>query len=415
MKFTKMSLVTALLLGVSAYAADNVEVSGNANLFYGTQAATLSGASEDSIFSKDASYADFGFNLGATADLMKNVKVGGNLQIVSQLDMDKKGIAAGSWSNAHQSKSGLLNTDEWVSEGWIEGKLGNTTATIGRMQLQTPLAFTETWSVDYNTFEAALVTNEDLADTTLVGAYVAESNGYASEPVGNGSITTPGGVFKKFGSEGAYVLGATNNSFKPLTAQGWYYKLPNTADAFWLQADLDLDGLIAGVQYTTIDRDGEDKNDIAYAAKLGYAFKDIVTITAAYSAVDADSPTGVANMATQDQNAGAASSLYTEFWWWFQTASAPGATTMTLSAEGSVSDVDLFLGFYSADLKPTATLTNPNPNNTVNEVTFTAGKSFGPIDTSLALIYDQFDQDAPKGTDYNKDLSTVQVYLTYNY
>lgn len=409
MKLVKMSLVTALLLGASLYAADNVEVSGNANLFYGTQAGTLSGDPETSIFSKDASYADFGFNLGVTADLMENVKAGGNIQIVSQLGMDR-GIAAAPWSNAHQDSSGALDTDEWVSEGWVEGKLGNTTATVGRMQLQTPLAFTETWSTDYNTFEAALVTNEDIPDTTLVGAYVAQSNGYSSVPGGPGSITTPGGTFRKFGSDGAYVLGATNNSFKPLTAQGWYYNLPNTADAFWLQADLDLDGFIAGLQYTTIDRDGTANNDIAYAAKLGYAIKDIVTITAAYSSVDDKSPTGVANIATEGQTAGAASSLYTEFWWWFATASAPGATTMTLSAEGSVSDVDLFLGLYSADIEPAAT-----PKSTVNEATFTAGKSFGPLDTSLALIYDQFDTDAAKGTGYMKDLSTVQVYLTYNY
>jgi len=83
---------------------------------------------------------------------------------------------------------------------------------------------------------------------------------------------------------------------------------------------------------------------------------------------------------------------------------------MTLSAEGSVSDVDLFLGLYSADIEPTATA-----KSTVNEMTFTAGKSFGPLDTSLALIYDQFDTDSPKPTSYMKDLSTVQVYLTYNY
>jgi len=137
MKLVKISLAAVLLLGVNVYAADNVEVSGNANLFYGTQAGTLSGDPETSIFSKDASYADFGFNLGVTADLMENVKAGANVQIVSQLGMDR-GVAAGSWSNAHQSLSGALDTDEWVSEGWIEGKLGNTTATVGRMQLQTP-------------------------------------------------------------------------------------------------------------------------------------------------------------------------------------------------------------------------------------------------------------------------------------
>lgn len=412
MKLTKMSLVTALLLGVNVYAAENVEVSGDAKLFYGTQGATLNGDSQTDIFDKDASYADFGFTLGVTADLMKNVKAGGKVQIISTLGMQND-IATDPWSSAHSSSSGVLETTEWVSEGWVEGKLGNTTGKVGRMTLETPLAFTETWSVDYNTFETVVVSNEDIPDTTLVGMFIAQSNGFAQDPVApaSGSITSAGGDFNKFGSDGGYVVGVTNNSIKPLTAQAWYYDLPNTLDAFWLQADLDYEGIIAGAQYTTINTTGGTDSDTAYAVKLGYAIPDAVTITAAYSSVsDKGSRGGVYNIATAGQNAGSASSLYTEFWWWFQTASTTGSDTMTLSAESTVADIDLFLGLYSSEIKPAG-----EPKTEVSEVTFTASKSFGPLDTSLALIYDKFDTDALKSTDYMKDLSTVQLYLTYNY
>ena len=411
MKSVKMSLVAVLLLGANVYAADNVKVGGDAKLFYGTQGETLNGAAEKDIFNKSASYADFGFTLGVTADLMENVKAGGKVQIVSTLGLEHE-IATAPWSSAHSSSSGVLNTTEWVSEGWLEGKLGNTTGKIGRMTLDTPLAFTETWSVDYNTFEAVVVSNEDIPDTTLSGMFIAQSNGYADDlpSPAAGSITSTGGAFNTFGSGGAYVIGATNNSIKPLTAQAWYYDLPNTADAVWLQADLDYDGILAGAQYVNIDRTSATDNDIAYALKLGYAIPDVVTVTAAYSSVDDKSPTGVANMATEGQNAGAASSLYTEYWWWFATASAPGSDTMMLSAESTVYDVDLFLGLYSSDIQPSGA-----SKQEVDEITFTASKSCGPVDTSLALIYDMFDQDAPKPTTYMKDLSTVQVYLTYNY
>ena len=39
-----------------------------------------------------------------------------------------------------------------------------------------PFAFSEGWNVFKNTFEAALVVNTDLPDTTLVYAYVTRSN-----------------------------------------------------------------------------------------------------------------------------------------------------------------------------------------------------------------------------------------------
>lgn len=413
MKLVKLSLVTALILGVNVYAAGNVEVSGDAKLFYGTQAENLNGDPEIDIFDKDASYADFGFTLGVTADLMENVKVGGKVQLISQLGLEND-IAVSPWSSAHTNSSGVLDTTEWVSEAWIEGKLGNTTGKIGRITLETPLVFTETWSVDYNSFEAVLITNEDIPDTTILASYIAESNGYSSDPVAptnGGSIVSTGGDFHKFGSDGAYVVGITNNSIKPLTAQGWYYNLPDTADAVWLQADFALDGFLAGAQYTNINRDAAADNDIAYALMLGYVIADTVTIKAAYSAVnDKGTAAGVANIATAGQPAGAGSSLYTEFWWWFGTASATGADTMTLSAEASVADIDLFLGLYSADVEPAGGL-----KDEVDEITFTASKSFGPLDTSIAFIYDMFDTNGIKSSSYMKDLFSTQIYLTYNY
>lgn len=414
MKLVKMSLVAGLLLGANLYAIDNVEVSGDARFFYGTQGESLNGDPEIDIFDKAASYADFGVSLGVTADLMENVKGGAKFQVMSTLGMENS-IANDPWSNAHESESGGLETTEWMSEAWLEGKLGNTTATVGRQIIETPLIFTETWSVDYNTFEAGVLVNEDIPDTSLVGMWIGKSNGVGVEDPATvvGNISSKGGAFKTIGSDGAGVLGVTNNSFKPLTAQAWYYELPNTLDAYWLQADLDMDGFLAGAQYTNIDVEGENDDDSAYALMVGYAIPDAVTFKAAYSSVDDKGSTrgSVNNIATDGQFAGSASSLYTEFWWWFQTASATGADTMTLSAEGTVADVDLFLGLYSSDIE----VAGSGVTDEVDEITFTASKSFGPLDTSIALIYDMFDTNDVKPAGYLEDLTTFQLYLTYNF
>ncbi|QSZ40646.1 hypothetical protein GJV85_00435 [Sulfurimonas aquatica] len=411
MKLLKISTVAALLVSANVYAVENVKVGGDAKLFYGTQDAGWFSGADSGLFEKDASYADFGVSLGVTADLMENVKAGVKAQLITTLGLEND-IVVGGWSSAHSSESGTLKTTEWISEAWIEGKIGNTTGTIGRMTLDTPLVFTETWSMDYNTFEAITITNEDIPDTTLTGMFVGQSNGYGSGGTADANVMASGGAFSKLGSDGAFIVGATNNSVKPLTAQAWYYNLPNTLDAFWLQADVDYEGIIAGAQYTTINSDGGTDSDTAFAVKLGYAIPDIATITAAYSSVgDKGDRGGVYNIATDGQYSGTASALYTEFWWWFQTASVTGANTMTLSAEGSVADVDLFLGLYSAEIKPATSTTTDK----VDEITFTASKSFGPIDTSIALMYDMFDTDAVKGPNYMEDLTSFQVYLTYNY
>ncbi len=401
MKSVKMSLVAGLLLGANLYAVDNVEVSGDARLFYGTGSENYQGEAglKNELFSKESSYAEAGFSLGVTADLMENVKVGAKYQIMSQLGMDNS-IADSSWSNSFENGSGALDTEEWMAEAWVEAKMGNTTAKVGRQIIETPLVFTETWSVDYNTFEAGVLVNEDISDTTIVGAWIGQSNGAGIDASPTGNITNKGGRFDTIGANGAGVIGVTNNSFKPLTAQAWYYDITDTAEAIWLQADYEADGFVAGAQYTTIDMEGAGADDSAYAAKIGYVIPDVVTLTAAYSSVDDEGTRGgVYNFATEGQFSGTASSLYTEFWWWFQTSSATGADTWTVSAESTVADTDLFLGYYSSDSVDTE----------VDEIAFTASKSFGALDTSLAVIYDMF------GDTTNDELTTIQLYLTYNF
>ena len=417
MKLVKMSLVAGLLLGANLYAVENVEVSGDVKFLYGTQGESLNSGPEVDIFDKAASYAEAGFSLGVTADLMENVKGGAKFQVMSGLGMQNS-IAESTWSNSLESNSGSLETTEWMSEAWLEGKLGNTTGTIGRQIVETPLIFTETWSTDYNTFESVSIVNEDIADTTLVGMWIGKSNGVGVDNANGvpitGSITSKGGKFDTLGTDGAGVIGVTNNSIKPLAVQAWYYQMPNTLDAYWLQADLDMDGLLAGAQYTSIDLEGTGSDDSAYALMVGYAIPDSVTFKAAYSSVNDDANSkrgGVNNIATDGQGAGSASSLYTEFWWWFQTASITGADTMTLSAEGTVADVDLFLGLYSADIE----VAGSGVTDEVDEITFTASKSFGPLDTSIALIYDMFDTNDVKPAGYMEDLTTFQLYLTYNF
>ena len=421
MKFTKMSLVAALLIGSSAFALDNVKMSGNANLFYATQD---NGA--NTLFNKDASAADAGLNLNVTADLVQNdvvaISAGAGYTVLSTLGLENN-LVSSVWGSAHgattQTGASYLGAApfngvkvenaSWMNEAWIAATAGKTAAKIGRMELDTPLVFTETWSIEKNTFEGAVVINQDIPDTTLVGAYVGNGNGTPDGKIAlsngtraalaMGAVVNTGGKFTTYGGNGAYAVGAINNSFKPVTVQAWYYSLTQLATAYWLQADLNMDGILAGGQYTSASLDhGNTDASSTYALMLGYEMKDVVTVKAAYSSVSDKGVVGAANTATSS----GASKLYTEAWWNYGHVTALNNNAFALSAESTVASVDLFAQYTKVNDKSTA-------NNDMTEFTATAGKSFGPLDATLAYIYT--DDKALTDNTYNM----IQAYLTLNF
>ncbi|PHR55332.1 MAG: hypothetical protein COA44_10650 [Arcobacter sp.] len=418
MKLAKMSLVAAMLLGANLYAIDNVKVNGDVKVNYHTEDNDAAGKAD--IFDKDASYADTALHLGLTADLSEGVSAGISATAVSSLGLENN-LVSNVWSGAHTSTANAdtdlgVQVDDamWIDEMWIAGTAYDTTVKLGRQALDTPLAFTETWGIDTNTFEAAVIINQSIADTTLVATYIGKSNGSASETatfnatnldLGNAGYVAVDGKFNSF-YDGVYAFGAINNSWKPLTAQAWYYDLQSLAKAYWLQADLNMEGILVGAQYTQIDVDTTGaKKDKAYAVMLGYALKDVVTIKAAYSSVDDEGALGLSNTATAN-GAASQTKLYTEMWWNYGQVASTGADSFSISAEGTVAEIDLFAAFYSSEIDTAAT-----NDTSVDEIALTATKSYGPLDTTLAIIYDDIDTENAAS---NK-VTTLQVYLTYNF
>lgn len=441
MKLVKMSLAAAVLLSASAFALDNVKVSGDAKVFYSTNDATttnaVTGNTDDSLFSKGTSAADTALRLGVTGDLLKGVSFGTTLYAVSTLGLENNLVDA-TWTGAHGVRTGTgagyaeVDDQMWVGEAWLAATVGKTTAKIGRMELDTPLAFSEKWSIVPNTFDAAVLINQDLPDTTLVGAWVGKGNGTnAVGGLGYGTDNTStlasvalaldGGVvganasFVTFANGGAYAAAIVNNSFKPLTAQAWYYNVANIADAYWLQADINcqlVKGVTIGAQYANMDPKGElnaVKDSSAYAFKLGYA-KDALKVSAAYSKVDDEGTLKVANVATSN-TAGAQSKLYTEAWWNYGYVGAPDATSWNITAEYDAGFAKLGGYYTNASIDDTkAQIVTKADNTDMDEFAVTASKSFGPLDATLAYISTDAD-DQNNGKEY----STVQAYLTLNF
>lgn len=433
MKLVKMSLAAAVLLGASAFAIDNVKVSGDAKLFYGTSNTDQTAVGKsDALFGYDNSYADTALRIGATGDLAKGISFGMTANAVSTLGLENN-LVANTWTGAHYH-SGSVDDQAWVSELWVAATLGKTTAKIGRMELDTPLAFSEKWSVAANTFDAAVLINQDLPDTTLVGAWVGKGNGVNvlganslggvtdnRQDLGSGTYLGVDGIMATnakmttFVKGGAYAAALVNNSFKPATVQAWYYNVVDVADAYWLQADINcqlVKGLTIGAQYADIDTKGLAKgyNDSsAYAFKLGYAV-DKLKVAAAYSAADEDGVLKISNVATNNL-ANAQSKLYTEAWWNYGYVGRAGADSYMVSAEFDAGVAKLGAQYTDVSVRPT----NAANNEDMTEVTLTASKSFGPLDATLAYIStDATDQNTAvnaNGARYD----SVQAYLTLNF
>ena len=410
MKLVKMSIAAAVLLGASAFAIDNVKVDGDAKLYYMTNDRGAGVA----LFDKGSSQADTAVRLGVTGDLMKGVSFGLTGYAVSTLGLENN-LVSGTFTGAHGVTGGngaaflhglnggtQVNDASWMGEAWLAASMGKSTAKLGRMALDTPLAFSETWSVVPNTFEAAVLINQDLPDTTLVGAWVGKGNG--TNPLGANSLggtnnvstlntlgaAADGGIvgadakFNTFMNGGAYAVAAVNNSFKPLTAQAWYYNVVNVADAYWLQADIAcslVKDLKIGAQYANMNPKGvlgtTMKDSSAYAVKLGYEGVQNLKVSAAYSEADKDGVLKIANVATNNL-AGAQSKLYTEAYWAYGYVGAAGAKAVTVAGEYDAGIAQL--GAYYTNVN------NSHATGDLQEATLSAAKDFGPLNVTAAYI-----------------------------
>lgn len=401
-----MSLVAAMVMGASAFALDNVKVSGDAKVFYGTD-----DHGNVDLFDQANSYADAALRVGATGDLLKGVSFGVTANAVSTLGLENN-LVANTWTSAHKA---AVEDNAWMSEAWLAATMGKTTAKIGRMELDTPLAFSEKWSVVANTFDAAVLINQDIPNTTLVGAWVGKGNGVNtlganggltgvadnSSAVGMDAFMAAEGSYSTLLKNGAYAAAAVNNSWKPLTVQAWYYNAVSLADAYWLQADMNcvlVPGIQWGAQYSMMDTKdllAGAADTEAYALKAGYVGIQNLKLQVAYSDVSEKGTLKISNVATNNLGA-AQSKLYTESWWTYGNVGAAGSEAWNATAE-----------FDAGVAKVGAYYTAVNMTNDVNELAVTASKSFGPLDATVAYVNTD--------TENADAVNTVQAYLTLNF
>jgi len=406
MKFTKLSLIAAL--AVTSAMAGDAKITGDARVYYSTDDMGTHG-----LFNKDGAYGDSAVNLNYTKDLSDMVTISAGVTGVSTLGLENT-LVSGTWA-AHTG-NGVQDT-VWIDTANVTLKpIDKTMIIAGRMKLKggfsTPLAFTETWNIAENSFDAAVLVDQHIDKTMLVAAWVGRGNGHNQLKNVDGGQTKYGALSAgnqagllaatglNFENRGAYTVAAITTLIPNTTAQAWYYDVVGQANAVWAQADVAATKEFSvGLQYATImpkgQFDGADDTK-AFAGKLGYDAGGM-NVFAAYSKLDDKGLVYMGNTATGGAHGGQ-SKLYTEAYWNYNFVGQAGAKTMALGAGYDLSGTALTL--QATDVK------NDNSNMLeMTEITATASTKVGPFDATVALINSKSD-------DIRFDGNTVQVYLT---
>jgi len=106
-----------------------------------------------------------------------------------------------------------------LGEGFIQAQFGKNLIKIGRQELDTPFADRDDVGMIPNTFEAGVLINKDLENTTIFLAQIRKMAGSGAEVINE---------FRKLNNNDyVNLLGVTYGTEEGLNISAWYYSLKN--------------------------------------------------------------------------------------------------------------------------------------------------------------------------------------------
>ncbi|MBL0707750.1 MAG: hypothetical protein JJW00_01735 [Sulfurimonas sp.] len=312
MKKTLLSLAASSLIVTSAMAADkgiDIVTTGQAVVYYET-GADNGDSPDQTLFDQKSSAANLGVQFDLEADLKNNFTFGSQLTYLGTMGLEKNLV-----SNTKQGGGVTTDSDAYdqilLTKIFVAKKIANTTIKIGRQEVPkslSPFAYTESWNVFKNTFDAGVFLNTDIPDTMVVAGFVGGGNQSTNlQDLGNaaatGTLPSDPGVPLKINANGIAYLITVKNSSIPMTAVTVsYYNLAEvnddeTVQIYWGDvkvSDKSLPlGLKFGLQGGVLTPDASSLADTsAFGIKAGMKPIDDLSLSLAYSTVDGDKNKG---------------------------------------------------------------------------------------------------------------------------
>jgi hypothetical protein len=257
-------------------AASAWEFSGQGVVYYQTIDSDLMGGG--SLFDQDNSQADAGIQLKAVnSDVIGGIGMGFAVNGLSTLNLENYMVSGvmQATGNPHTDDVDGMTDGGWISEAYVTYGFGNTSIKAGRQTLPkalSPFAFSEDWNVFQNTYDAVLLVNTDISNTTLVGAWVAGNN------VNSMMLSDLTDFNSLNNDDGLYMLTVQNKSITDLTLTGsWYYGNDfadgqNDINILWADAQYNAASFNLGLQGGQVSHDAFDDDITSFGAKIGTTF-----------------------------------------------------------------------------------------------------------------------------------------------
>jgi len=245
------------------------------------------------LFDQDSSAADAGIQLRATnSDVIGGIGMGFAVNGLATLNLENflvsdvmQGVANAGYDIDDVSDGG------WIAEAYLTYGFGNTSIKAGRQTLPkalSPFAYSENWNVFENTFDSILVVNTDIANTTIVGAWVYSGNFNSFGWIANYNNMTDFNSLNE--DNGVYMLTVQNKSIENLTLTGSYYYgsehiAGEDTNIVWGDAAYNGGSFGVAIQGGTMMNDAFLDDMTAFGAKVTGGVSGI-NLMAAYSTVD---------------------------------------------------------------------------------------------------------------------------------
>ncbi len=285
-KFAKISLIASLAISSSSlFAADSISEAFTNGKFKGELKSYYFAQNFDGAGKNDSSIWVNGGMFNYVTDSYKGITLGGTFQTshVTSID-DDDGKTAGS----------IDAQGSVLSEAYLQYNFNNTTFKGGRQFVKTPLLAGSGSRLIKESFEAYLLANTDIPNTTIVAGVVTkyqtrtDKSSYGDNSFVNFDTNGTGepGDFYKIGPDGVRTIYVKNTSIPNLTAQLQYADVVDVATDIYLDAKYNLGPVYVAAQYYDTNYDASTSEDSSmYGLKVGAKVADI-DLFAGYTSTD---------------------------------------------------------------------------------------------------------------------------------
>ena len=319
MRTVRLSLVVMVALTTVSIASDtladafaNGKVSGQIRTFYIDR-------TYDGVLQNNRNSLATGGSMGFVTAPLEGFSLGAKFYTTNGINIHGSNRTSVDYDPSLYGRN--FDSYSMIGEGYINYKNGNTNVKIGRQKLNTPLAGADDARMLPNLFEAVVVSNVDIEDTSLVLAHITKESvgtfgnvygtpsqlslqsgyGLGYQLGGSGRFADMGDIALGSGSDtdGVSVASAIYKGIPNLKLQVWDYFAHDILNAVYLQADYGWNCLMnfnikmkASAQYINQSDIGDklagevDSNFMG--AKLGAGYQGLSGYIA-YSSTDSSS------------------------------------------------------------------------------------------------------------------------------